>query len=157
MPPARSARAPTSPLAAWSALGVTSGYRPWTRAAATFAALAARARLLPDAATALERIQADVRALRNASMVELDAGDIGAVQVMNFSQTKGREADATLLVFEDDDFFGYETEPFPEASRLLYVAMTRARTRVVVLLPPWPHPLVTPLERYAVPLPAPVG
>jgi DNA helicase II / ATP-dependent DNA helicase PcrA len=144
-------------LAAWSALGVTSGYRPWTRAAATFAALAARARLLPDSAAALERVQADVRALRNASMVELDAGDIGAVQVMNFSQTKGREADATLLVFEDDDFFGYEAEPFPEASRLLYVAMTRARTRVVVLLPPWPHPLVAPLQRFAVPLPTPVG
>jgi DNA helicase-2/ATP-dependent DNA helicase PcrA len=143
--------------AAWSALGVTSGYRPWTRAAATFAALAARARLLPDAVAALERVQADVRALRNASMVELDAGDIGAVQVMNFSQTKGREADATLLVFENDDFFGRETEPFPEASRLLYVAMTRARTRVVVLLPPWPHPLVAPLQRYAVPFTLPIG
>lgn len=143
--------------AAWSALGVTSGYRPWTRAAATFAALAARARLLGDAAAALERIQADVRALRNASMVELDAGDVGAVQVMNFTQTKGREADAALLVFEDDDFFGYEAEPFREASRLLYVAMTRARKRVVVLLPPWPHPLVAPLGQYAVPLPAPAG
>jgi DNA helicase-2/ATP-dependent DNA helicase PcrA len=143
--------------AAWSALGVTSGRRPWRRAAATFAALAARARLLPDAGAALERVQADVRALRNASMVELDAGDIGAVQVMNFSQTKGREADATLLVFEDDDFFGYEAEPFPEASRLLYVAMTRARRRVVVLLPPWPHLLVAPLGRFAVPLPAPLG
>jgi DNA helicase-2/ATP-dependent DNA helicase PcrA len=42
--------------AAWSALGVTSGYRPWTRAAATFAALAARARLLPDVTAALERV-----------------------------------------------------------------------------------------------------
>jgi DNA helicase-2/ATP-dependent DNA helicase PcrA len=143
--------------AAWSALGVTSGYRPWTRAAAAFAALAARARLLPDAAAALERVQADVRALRNASMVELDAGDIGAVQVMNFSQTKGREADATLLVFEDDDFFGHEAEPFWAASRLLYVAMTRARACVVVLLPPWPHPLVAPLQRYAVPFSAPAG
>jgi DNA helicase II / ATP-dependent DNA helicase PcrA len=143
--------------AAWSALGVTTGYRPWTRAAATFAALAARAQLLPDAAAALERVQADVRALRNASMVQLDAGDIGAVQVMNFSQTKGREADATLLVFEDDDFFGHEAQPYPEASRLLYVAMTRARKRVVVLLPPRPHALVAPLNRFATPLPAPVG
>jgi DNA helicase-2/ATP-dependent DNA helicase PcrA len=143
--------------AAWSALGVTRGYRPWTRAAATFAALAARARLLPDSTAALERLQADVRALRDASMVELDAGDIGAVQVMNFSQTKGREADATLLVFQDDDFFGHEAEPFPEASRLLYVAMTRARTHVVILLPPWPHPLVAPLQSLATPLPAPIG
>jgi DNA helicase-2/ATP-dependent DNA helicase PcrA len=143
--------------ATWSALGVTTGYRPWTRAAATFAALAARAQLIPDAEAALERVQADVRALRNSSMVQLDAGDIGAVQVMNFSQTKGREADATVLVFEDDDFFGYEAEPFPEASRLLYVAMTRARTRVVVLLPPRPHPLVTPLNRFAIPLATPVS
>jgi hypothetical protein len=38
---------------------------------------------------------------------------------MNFTQTKGREADATLLVFEEDDFFGREAKPFPEGSRLL--------------------------------------
>jgi hypothetical protein len=35
--------------------------------------------------------------------------------------------------------------------------MTRARKRVVVLLPPRPHALVAPLNRFATPLPAPVG
>jgi DNA helicase-2/ATP-dependent DNA helicase PcrA len=139
--------------ASWSTLGVTSGYRHWTRAAATFGSLAARARLLADPAAAVERLQAEVRAVRDASMVDLDAGDVGAIQVMNFSQTKGREADATLLVFEDGDYFGRESEPFRKTSRLLYVAMTRARKRVVVLLPPSPHPLVASFDQYAKPLP----
>jgi DNA helicase-2/ATP-dependent DNA helicase PcrA len=139
---------------AWSILGVTGGWRPWNRAATTFGAMVARARLIGEVGAAVEHIRAEVRALRSASFVELDGGDTGAVQLMNFSQTKGREADATVLVFDDEEYFGKEGEPFPEASRLLYVAMTRARRRVVVLLPRWPHPLVAPLLPYAVPLPA---
>jgi hypothetical protein len=105
----------------------------------------------------LERVQADVRALRNASMVELDAGDIGAVQVMNFSQTKGREADATLLVFEDDDYYGKEAEPFLEASRLLHVAMTRGQSARRRSAPAVAAPAGGVLQRYAVPLPTPAG
>jgi DNA helicase II / ATP-dependent DNA helicase PcrA len=139
---------------AWPTLGVTGGWRPWNRAATTFGAMVARARLIGEVGAAVEHIRAEVRALRSASFVELDGGDTGAVQLMNFSQTKGREADATVLVFDDEEYFGKEGEPFSEASRLLYVAMTRARRRVVVLLPRWPHPLVAPLLPYAVPLPA---
>jgi hypothetical protein len=100
--------------------------------------------LVGDTGAAVERMLDEVQAIRGASFVELDSGDLGAVQLMNFSQTKGREADATVLVFDDDDYFGREREPFHEASRLLYVAMTRARKQVVVLLPPQPHALVAP-------------
>lgn len=53
---------------------------------------------------------------------------------MNLHQTKGREADATVIVLRERDWFGEETEPFPEASRLLYVVFTRARRKIVVLL-----------------------
>ena len=68
---------------------------------------------------------------------------------MNFHQTKGREADTVIHVFRSDDYFGRETEPFDTASRLLYVAISRARQRVVVVLPPDPHPLVKPLMTLA--------
>ena len=40
---------------------------------------------------------------------------------MNFHQTKGREADVVLHVFLENDYFGDETEPFPESSRLMNV------------------------------------
>jgi DNA helicase-2/ATP-dependent DNA helicase PcrA len=65
---------------------------------------------------------------------------------MNFHQTKGREADAVVLVYRDGDYLADQnaTEPFTTASRVLYVALTRARSAVMILLPPDPHPLVAP-------------
>ncbi|OZF33649.1 UvrD-helicase domain-containing protein [Rhodococcus sp. 14-2483-1-2] len=56
------------------------------------------------------------------------------VQLMNLYQTKGREADATVVVLREGDFMGFESEPFPNTSRLLYVVFSRARQRIVVLL-----------------------
>ena len=71
---------------------------------------------------------------------------------MNYHQTKGREADTVVHVFRPNDYFGREVEPFAKTSRLLNVAVSRARQRVVVELPPTPHPLVEPfnfLKKYA--------
>lgn len=63
---------------------------------------------------------------------------------MNYHQTKGREADIVIHVFHDDDYFGNEAESFEELSRLLNVALSRAKERVIILLLPKPHPLVKP-------------
>ncbi|MGH3166877.1 MAG: ATP-binding domain-containing protein, partial [Trebonia sp.] len=78
------------------------------------------------------------------SFTEIDAGDTAPVQVMNLHQTKGREADAVIIAFRNDDYHGTEGEPFPTLSRLLYVILTRARNQVTLLLPPDPHSLVAP-------------
>ncbi len=109
--------------------------------------LAGRAQL--DSTDPLGRLVRAARGARDASFVELDAGDTGAIQLMNFSQTKGREADAAVLSYCSNDWYGPAAEPYDEASRLLYVSMTRARNRVVVMLPPNPHPLVAPFVDYA--------
>lgn len=63
---------------------------------------------------------------------------------MNFHQTKGREADAVILVYREGGFVAgwNEHEPFEEKSR--YVGLTRARVRISVLLPPNPHALIAP-------------
>ncbi|KWX09119.1 hypothetical protein TR74_11530 [Carbonactinospora thermoautotrophica] len=137
---------------AWNVLGFTSGRRTWNRASRAFTALAARARLhVVDPLGQLERA---VAAARDASFVELDGGDTGHIQLMNFSQTKGREADATILSYTSNDWYGRGAcEPYDEASRILYVSMTRARNIVVILLPPQPHPLVAPFTRYSKPFP----
>ncbi|MGI9016500.1 MAG: hypothetical protein ACR2HR_05235 [Euzebya sp.] len=52
---------------------------------------------------------------------------------MNLHQTKGREVDAVVILSADDDFHGYESEPFLEGSRLLNVILTRARSEVTMI------------------------
>lgn len=132
---------------AWQGFGFTTGQRAWRRAARTFGSLVSRARL--DSLDPIGRLTRSVDEVRNASFVELDAGDTGAIQLMNFSQTKGREADAVILSYGSGDWYGSNAqEPYDEASRLLYVSMTRARRTVVVLLPPRPHALVRPFLAY---------
>lgn len=131
----------------WASLHFTFGQRAWSRASTQFRALVARAS--SEATEPHERVRALVSGARDASFVELDSGDTGSVQLMNFSQTKGREADGVILSFLSTDFFGRGGEPWEEASRLLYVSMTRARLTIHVLLPDDPHDLVAPLSGLA--------
>lgn len=70
------------------------------------------------------------------------------VQVMGLYQSKGREVDASIVILRQGDYFGREPEPMPDGSRLLYVVLTRARRKTLILtvgssLPP----LVAPLDR----------
>ena len=73
--------------------------------------------------------------LRSSTLIGGTAPRAKAVQVMNLHQTKGREADATILLLQPDEFHGYEREPYPTGSRLLYVCLTRARERAHIVLP----------------------
>jgi DNA helicase-2/ATP-dependent DNA helicase PcrA len=69
---------------------------------------------------------------------------------MNCHQTKGREADAVVVVYREGGWVtSYrDAEPFTSASRVLYVALTRARDAVTIMLPRNPHPLVAPFARF---------
>lgn len=76
------------------------------------------------------------------------AGDLAKVQLMGLYQSKGREADATIVILRGNDYYGKEPEPMPVGSRLLYVVLTRARRKTVVLtlglhLPRLIYPLAT--------------
>jgi DNA helicase-2/ATP-dependent DNA helicase PcrA len=130
----------------WIGLDITHGNRPWRQAAAVFAA---RARQLARSPGANRH---DLLGLLDRAVVQLRRGTLigdrsarpAAVQLMNFHQTKGREADAVILVYRNGDFLAGATEPFEDASRVLYVSLTRARHSVAVVLPPGPHPLVAP-------------
>ena len=124
----------------WPSLS-RSGERAWRRAGAEARLLI---RLSASVADPVHAIVRRVEAARADSFTEADAGDSAPVQVMNLHQTKGREADAVIAVFREADYHGKETEPFPAASRLLYVILTRARHQVTLLLPTRPHALVKP-------------
>jgi DNA helicase-2/ATP-dependent DNA helicase PcrA len=133
---------------AWPALGIAAGVAAWRRAAVTFAALARRvlgARLADD-----ERADALVAAchqLHLESAITSDVPLLSPVQLMNFHQTKGREADAVVLVYREGGWVTrrQSAEPFTSESRVLYVALTRAREAITILVPPNPHPFVAPL------------
>jgi DNA helicase-2/ATP-dependent DNA helicase PcrA len=62
-----------------------------------------------------------------------DVDDPADIQLMGLYQSKGREADATIVVLRGNDYFGKESEPMPVGSKLLYVVLTRARTKTIVL------------------------
>lgn len=128
----------------WEQLGISSGRRAWRRAGRSFGSIleANKSRLGYSSVSVAETVSK----LRSESFVDLDTGDQGRIQLMNFHQTKGREADAVVLSYSSSDWYGSEGEPYEEASRILYVSMTRARHLVVILLPPSPHPLVAPFQ-----------
>ena len=80
------------------------------------------------------------------ALIDIDYSQSSRVKLMTYHQTKSREADMAIHVYRHEDFFGRGGEPFEEASRLLNVAITRARKRLVLILPHDPHPLVEPFN-----------
>lgn len=131
-------------MQSWEGLGIQAGFRPWRRAAAHFRRLIGPLRHLPISEDSVRGLLEIVERSRIEALIDLDYSERGTVKLMNYHQTKGREADTVVHVFRPDDYFGREVEPFEETSRLLNVAISRARHRVVVILPREPHPLVQP-------------
>ncbi len=126
---------------AYDRLGTQRGQQTWSEASRrTRAAM----RLLAEGQN-LGSVEEEVHQARNSALL----GDAGhrphPVQVMNLHQTKGREADATILLLQSDEFHGYESPPYPNLSRLLYVVLTRARTRAYIAVPDEVHGLWRPL------------
>lgn len=132
---------------AWSSLGITRGDAPWNRTFPSFRALARQS--ARDHATQVVNLADAVAGMRSRAMFDSQRRRLPTVQVMNLHQTKGREADAVVILCRDDDYHGDGTEPFPDASRLLYVILTRARREVTMIFGHNPHPLVAPISRLA--------
>lgn len=138
--------------AAHSALGLPRAQTNWALAAQILRPLVVSSmRRSAVAAQALE-ILGQAVAERRVALLTANAGEPPSpVQLMGLYQTKGREADATVVVLRNNDFFGYERqEPFEVGSRLLYVVLTRARHKTVVLIFGEGLPLlIAPLARLA--------
>jgi hypothetical protein len=117
---------------AWPALRIVGGVSAWRRAGVTFAALARRVLGVrrPDDERA-EALAAACRPLHRESAITSDVPLVSPIQLMNFHQTKDREADAVVLVYREGGWVTRResAEPFRAESRVLYVALTRARGR----------------------------
>ncbi len=132
---------------AWPSLGILAGNRPWARALPAFGPVlrhASRGRSLDD--NALSAMRRQVKGMRSTALLDSNRMRLPPTKLMNFHQTKGREADAVILVYRDGDVLSgwSDSEPYEESSRVLYVSLTRARHRLCVVLPLNPHPLIAP-------------
>lgn len=126
---------------AYARIGTFRGQEAWLQAAAE-TRRALRLLALDKSVTAVAE---QLRKIREETLVGNTQPRPRPVQVMNLHQTKGREADTTILLLGDDEYYGPEGEPFPNGSRLLYVVMTRARHQAHLLVPANSHPLWAPL------------
>jgi len=136
----------------WPGLRITAGVSAWYRAGISFAALARRVLgvRLPDDERGENLIDA-CEQVQIESALTSDVPLLNPIQLMNFHQTKGREADAVILVYREGGWVTKRgaTEPFASESRVLYVALTRARESVTILVPPEPHEFIAPLVSLA--------
>lgn len=126
---------------AYGRLGTHRGQQAWSEAAHRTRA----AMQLLAAGEPLYAVEDELEGVRHRALL----GDAGLrpspVQVMNLHQTKGREADTTILLLQSDEYHGNEPPPYPRLSRLLYVVLTRARDRAYIVVPDDVHPLWRPL------------
>ncbi|MFJ6900562.1 UvrD-helicase domain-containing protein [Streptomyces hokutonensis] len=126
---------------AYARIGTFRGQEAWLQAAPT----TRRALRLLKQDQSITAVAEELHRARDETLVGDTRPRPRPVQVMNLHQTKGREADTTILLLADDEYYGPEGEPFPTGSRLLYVVMTRARLQAHLVVPGRSHPLWAPL------------
>jgi DNA helicase-2/ATP-dependent DNA helicase PcrA len=126
---------------AYSKLGADKGGETWLEAARPLRSALGRL----SRGESLELVTTELLELRNGSLAGNLTPTARPVQVMNLHQTKGREADITVLLLQAGEYHGNEAEPFAQGSRLLYVVMTRARKTAYILAPVTTHALWRPL------------
>ena len=128
----------------WEGIGIQSSYRPWRNASAHFIRLVRPIQQMPASVESLRQLIEVVERSQVLSLIDRDYSEQGRIKLMNYHQTKGREADTVVHLFRPDDYFGKEKEPYEGTSRLLNVAISRGKQQVVIILPSSPHPLVEP-------------
>lgn len=131
-------------IRSWEGIGIRSSYRPWRNAATHFSRLVRPLLQMSASADSLRQLLEVVERSQVDALFDRDYSEQSRVKLMNYHQAKGREADTVVHLFRPDDYFGKEKEPYEGTSRLLNVAISRGKQRVVIVLPSSPHPLVEP-------------
>lgn len=115
-------------------MGLVRGGRPWSTAARLLRTLlgprVCRATTLP--AEGFGSVREKLTDRQVDLLTSVDADDPASVQLMGLYQSKGREADATIVVLRGNDYYGPEAEPMPNGSKLLYMVLTRARKKTIM-------------------------
>jgi DNA helicase-2/ATP-dependent DNA helicase PcrA len=127
---------------AYNMVGAARGQETWLQAARQTRNVLRRADQGSFEAAAVEE---ELVRVRDEALVGAGVARQFPIQVMNLHQTKGREADTTILLLGENEFHGSEGEPYPTGSKLLYVVMTRARKKAHLVVPDLVHGLWEPL------------
>lgn len=126
---------------AYSMVGAFRGQETWLQAARQTRSALRRLGEGGDIAA----VEQELLRARDEALVGAGTARRAPIQVMNLHQTKGREADTTILLLGSDEWYGSEEEPYPTGSKLLYVVMTRARNNAHLVVPDLVHGLWRPL------------
>jgi len=126
---------------AYVRVGATRGEETWLEAARQ----TRRALLRLGGSGDIAAVERELLQARDDALVGSGIARRAPIQVMNLHQTKGREADTTILLLGTDEWHGHEGEPYPNGSKLLYVVMTRAKTQAHLVVPNLVHGLWGPL------------
>ena len=118
-----------------NSIGLVRGERSWSQGFRLFASLLGPRLCRSDGfpTDGFESIKAKLVDEQISLLTGSDVAPASEVQLMGLYQSKGREADATVIVLREGDFYGTEPEPMEDGSKLLYVVLTRARRKTVIL------------------------
>jgi ATP-dependent DNA helicase UvrD/PcrA len=101
-------------------IGLTRGRRAWAPSTVILRALLGprlcRATAFPQ--SGFEFLTERLTDQQVSLLTYSDADDPADIQLMGLYQSKGREADATIVVLRGNDYFGKESEPMPVGSKL---------------------------------------
>lgn len=121
--------------AAYDSVGLARGESAWRSATRLLSNLlgprALSLRSFPDGG--ISHLRESIAQQHLALLMNDEAKASAPVELMGLYQTKGREVDAAVVVLRHSDWFGREAEPMPDGSKLLYVLMTRARKKTIIL------------------------
>lgn len=135
-----------------SMVGLTRGGSAWTTADRLLRSLLGPRSIAADTfpERGLGHLESELRSQHLSLLTYDNNAESSSVQLMGLYQTKGREVDAAVVVLRASDFYGQEAEPMPDGSKLLYVLLSRARKKTIVIALGRPmKPLVAPLVNLA--------
>lgn len=127
----------------WHSLTLGLAADQWERAAREFRRCAES--LFDEAYTeaTVDTLEMAVESSRNFYLLDSQLGNAPSITLMTYNQSKGREFDVVIHVHKSDDIWNSWTGR-DESLRLLGVAISRTRRKLVVVTSTTPHDLVRP-------------
>lgn len=127
----------------WPSLRRGVGDAQWDRAAREFRRCAESISDEAYTEASINTLEMAVEASRNRYLLDSQLGTISPITLLTYNQSKGREFDIVVHVHKSDDYWGGRSAR-EESLRLLGVAISRTRQKLVVVTPPTPNDIVRP-------------
>lgn len=102
----------------------------------------------------VEALALSVESSRNRYLLNSQLDGVSQITLLTYNQSKGREFDVVIHAHKSDDYWGKPIDrDRKESLRVLGVAISRARQKLIVVTPHSPHDIVRPFVVCETPLP----